>query len=548
MKKLLKIMLTALLGVSLVACSNTTSDDTSDTSSSDSEAISLVDVSVDAGTLTGYLDDGVYTFKGVPYATAERFQNPVAVTEYENGTYMALTYGEVSPQDRGLDGTGEVNDHEFMTPSNGTADMVANEDCQYLNVWSNSLDGSKPVIVFFHGGGLSNGASSELSYYTGEYIAESEDVVFVSVNHRLNVLGYLDLSEYGDDYADSGNVGMEDCVEALKWIQNNISQFGGDPDNVTIVGQSGGGQKVTTLASMSDTVGLFDKVVVMSGSSSTSTQADGQANTQLLVDYLDLDEDEVISTLTSMSYEDLYNAATAAGCSWSTCVGCGTFESAFINYETGEMNEYAKQRTYIWGNAFSEFQSNGETILTGGEASLDIEESEVLEQLTEKYGDSAQAILDAFKEAYPDKKVAEVLYINTMPAGLSRSAAIADGGILDLMNDNGVTVYTYVSAYSMPYFGGITMHHTGDVPFMFNSIDTAEYLIKGDETNAHKVASTMSSALASFATDGNPTTDDLSWDAYTDDSHSTMIFDTTSECKVDVDSELYDLIVSVTNQ
>lgn len=237
--------------------SDDSGSDGSSTSEASSEALTLEQVTISPGTLLGFREQGVYNFRGIPYATAERFQNPVAIDSYGEGIQNALIYGPVSPQDRTLSATGAVNPYEFFTPSNGTADMVGNEQCQYLNVWTNSLDGSKPVLVFFHGGGLNNGASSELSIYEGEDFARTHDVVFVSVNTRLNVLGFLDLSAYGDQYAESGIAGMKDAVVALQWVQDNISAFGGDPGNVTILGQSGDGEKVTTLASMAETEGLF---------------------------------------------------------------------------------------------------------------------------------------------------------------------------------------------------------------------------------------------------------------------------------------------------
>ena len=548
-----KTILPVMAAAALTACTSTsaasttasasTSNETETAAMTETTPVEMVDVTTDAGTLRGLLDNGLYSFRGVPYATAERFKMPVAVTSYDSEIQLALSYGTVSPQDRGLDGTGAVNDHEFMTPSNGTADMVANENCQNLNVWTNSLDGSKPVIVFFHGGGLSNGASSELSYYTGEYFAETYDAVFVSVNHRLNVLGYLDLSDYGEEYASSGIAGMEDCVEALKWVQNNIAQFGGDPSNVTIIGQSGGGQKVTTLACMSDTVGLFDKVVVMSGGYSSTPQETYKENTKKLVESLGLAEDEVVSTLTSMSYEDLYNAAVAAGCSFSTAYGTGTFTAPLFD-ENGVMNEYAAQRTWMVGTSFSEFSDNGGQVIysMNADATLQKTDEEAMEMLTEKYGDNAQAFADAFAAAYPDHPLIESLYLSAMPASSTMQRAGLISATLDKFSANGTSVYNYVSAYTQPYCGGATMHHTADIPYFFNSIDTVEYLISGDETNAHTVASFASASLFSFMQDGDPSTDAMEWKAWTANEHNTMIIDATPECKADADTELYNLM------
>lgn len=534
-----------ILSLALILCGCSSSPTTST-----SQPIEMTKVEVDAGTLVGYHEDSLYTFRGIPYATAKRFESPQAVTSYENGTQLALSYGTVSPQDRGLNGTGAINANEFMTPSNGTADMVMNENCQNLNVWTKDLSGSKPVIVFFHGGGLNNGASSELSYYTGEYFAEREDAVFVSVNHRLNVLGFLDLSEYGEQYKDSGLVGLQDCVKALEWVQKNIEKFGGDPKNVTILGQSGGGTKVTTLACMSDTVGLFDKVFMMSGGS-TGVGSDAnaaKANTQKLVDYLKLKKSDVVKTLTTMDYEDLFEAFNAAECNVSANYGISTFESPLFD-ENGKMNEYAAKRTWMVGTTYSEFSDNGNGLIYGQNPDNvldDITDEKAMERLQAMYGDNAQGIADEYKKAYPSHALGESLFLNGMPmGGLSRWGIInPDNGILKLMNDANVKVYNYVVAYRMPYFGGLTMHHTGDIPYWFYSTAEVDYQIKGDEANAQKMSAAMADALASFMTNGDPSTDDLEWKAYTSDQHNTMVFDVESECKVDFDSELYKLMMS----
>lgn len=545
MKRILsKVLLGLACSVLFVGCSTN-----NQSNKNESQAITQEIVELSAGKLVGYKDEGVYTFKGIPYATAERFQSPEPVETYENGLHMALTYGAVSPQDRTLSSNAQPNPYEFMTPTNGTADMTGNENCQFLNVWSSDLEGNKPVIVFFHGGGLNNGASSELSGYTGEYFANTEDAVFVSVNHRLNVLGYLDLSAYGGEgYDDSGIVGIQDCVTALEWIQDNIKQFGGNPENVTIVGQSGGSEKVTTLASMSDTVGLFDKVVWMSGYYSTSPKSEGEENTKKLVDYLKLSDDEVISTLTNMNYEELLTAATEAGCNWSTHYGTGTFTAPLFD-KNGNMNEYAAQRTWIVGTTYSEFDTNTLSLVTEGINSEnylpDFDDEKVMEVLNERYGENAQNIADSFKEAYPDHDLVEVLYLNSLPSGAFSRYGLIDkeNGILKMFNDAGVTVYNYVSSYKQPFFGGVTMYHSSDIPYWFGSVEEVEYMIKGDEENAYKVSKNMSSALGAFAATGNPSTEDLDWKPYTADEHNTMVFDIKSECKNDFDLDLYKLII-----
>lgn len=508
--------------------------------------IEMVSVQVKPGKLIGYVDEGMYRFLGVPYATAERFQSPKPITEYPNGWKLAMTYGPVSPQDRCLNGNCDVNAQEFRTPS-GLADMVANETCQYLNIWTKSLNGKKPVIVFFHGGGLHNGASSELTTYNGEYFARREDAIFVSVNHRLNILGYLDLSQYGEQYASSAIAGEEDCREALRWVHDNIAQFGGDPTNVTILGQSGGGAKVTALACMSDTVDLFNKVVVVSGGFVSNVKEDGLANTKKLVDYLGLKEDEVVPKLTSMTYEELYTAYSGAGCKWNACAGNGTFGTPIID-KNGNVNSYAAQRKWMVGTTFAEFGANTDAQLFNQDPTAalnNIDDAEATRRLQEKYGDRADAVIEGFREAYPTHKLCEALYLNvSRSGGLARWGLISPTGIITKMNNAGIPVYNYLVAYKMPFFGGQVMCHTCDLALWFGSMEGAAYQYRGDETNAKRVSNQMMDALAAFAASGDPSKKLLKWTPYTTEAHNTMVFDVKSSCKVDFDRAVYESIMN----
>ena len=529
-----------------------------ETAPADTAAVAMATVELPAGTLLGYEDDGVYAFKGIPYATAERFQSPVAVEAYPNGFYAALAYGPVAPQDKTLPNelsSGDIILADFVNPTSATSDMIGNETCQYLNVWSSDLTAKKPVIVFFHGGGLNNGASNEQSVYTGEFIVESEEAVFVTVNHRLNVLGFLDMSEYGEEYASSAIAGIEDCVVALQWVHDIIAKFGGDPGNVTIVGQSGGGVKVSTLACMSDTVDLFDKVFVMSGRISNVPKSVGLETTHKLVDYLvsqGVAKDDILETLVNMPYEELYNTTKAAGVSnWSnTCYGNGTYETPLIDNE-GNINPYAAQRTWIIGADYSEMSVNAFGLM--GALNMDeylpnITDEIATERLTAKYGDNTEQFIALYREAYPNKPLAEALYLNPSAggnttvnfSGQSRKETIEV--LCPTLAAGGVTVYNYVAAYTLPVFGGVTTHHCADIGFWFNSIAKNDYLVQGDRANAYALASTMSGALAAFAATGDPSTAELEWKPWTADEHNTMVFDTESYLGTDFDTELYKLM------
>lgn len=219
-------------------------------------------VTTQSGPVAGYIDDGVYIYKGIPYGKADRFMPPVDPDPWKE-VRPSRAFGPVSPHGERM---GWRDDNQAFTMH--WDDGFPGEDCLRVNVWTSSIKaGSKlPVMVWLHGGGFSEGSSQELICYDGTSLARDHGVVVVSLNHRLNALGYLDLSAYGAKYASSGNVGMLDIVKALEWVRDNIANFGGDPSNVTIFGQSGGGGKVSTLMAMPSAKGLFHKAIVQSGS------------------------------------------------------------------------------------------------------------------------------------------------------------------------------------------------------------------------------------------------------------------------------------------
>ena len=209
------------------------------------------------GKVRGYLDGGVLTFKGIPYGQNTGAENrwlPAKPPIPWRGERPTLVYGANCPQSL----------HDFTAVEQSFlqqwVDGYLGEDMLKLNIWTPSLSGKRAVMFYIHGGGYSFGSSYELAAHEGAQMARHHDVVQVSVNHRLNALGFLDVSEVGGEaYAESGNAGMTDLVAALRWVRDNIASFGGDPDNVMIYGQSGGGSKVTTLMGMPSARGLFHR-------------------------------------------------------------------------------------------------------------------------------------------------------------------------------------------------------------------------------------------------------------------------------------------------
>ena len=263
-----------------------------------------------SGPVAGYVDGGVYIFKGIPYAKADRFMPAVDPDPWTEVRH-SRAYGPTCPQDKR---SGWWSDDQAFAMH--WDDGFPDEDCLRVNVWTAGLkDGKRPVMVWLHGGGFRAGSGQELISYDGTNLARDHGVVVVTLNHRLNVLGFLDLSAYGAKYATSGNVGMTDIVKALEWVRDNIAQFGGDPSNVTIFGQSGGGGKVSTLVAMPSANGLFNKAIVESGS---ITQLMEPKYTRRIgaktVEALHVSPSR-IDQLANVPYEQLlaaYNAAIAA--------------------------------------------------------------------------------------------------------------------------------------------------------------------------------------------------------------------------------------------
>lgn len=499
-------------------------------------------VEVEAGKLMGYKQDGVYRFLGVPYGQAERFQDSVKVEPWE-GVRTAFTQGYVSPQD-----LTKINNYDFATYTE--TNMIPNEaECLNLNVWTGTLetDAKRPVLLFIHGGGQTSGSSFELVTYDGANLAGKGDIVFVSCNMRLNVLGYLDVSAYGDEYKHSGNAAMMDIKLALEWIRDNIEQFGGDPDNVTIMGQSGGCTKISAMMCMPSARGLFHKAFIDSGSIAHSfgvSQEEAQAQTAALVANLGLSDksnEEIMNYLVNMDYDDLLAASNEAGFRASPVIDGDIIQETLVDAD-GNFNEVSNDIPLLISWVSGEKAGNQVAIM--GPHTLEQEfindhmyntmtEDEIYEKLKEQYGDKTDVAISAFESAYPGHDIFELIYIpyrnNIVPTAR--------------VNSNGAPVYLDVIAYTYPIFGGMmSAHSVGCFPMFFYNCDKVGWQVAGDEEIAYSIAEQASTALINFLYTGDPSQDGLEWPAFTVENGETMIFDVTSEVRNYHDRELMNII------
>lgn len=506
-------------------------------------------VETDKGVLMGTVTNGTYIFKGIPYATAERFMQPVEIEPWQ-GIHTAMNYGETCPN-----GQTTVSVSDYSDPS-GT-DNQPNEFCQYLNVWTQSVDpeAKKPVIFWIHGGGWSSGSSNELSYYDGANLSANNDIVFVSINHRLNVLGYTELSSYGEEYKNSGNAGVADMVMALQWVQKNIANFGGDPENVTIIGQSGGGSKVSTLMGLPAAKGMFQKAVICSGGVSGTPLEEAQAAGVALVEKakevygLSTDE-EALECLKTIPYDQLNALAQGIPVGQGPVVDGEYYPAKTIDDE-GKLSDLAKDIPTMVTMTFSEINQSQFTLTTIPPAVAAVSafmppqvyvstffraymtEETIQQNLADKFGENLEAAMAAFHKAFPDHEDIDALYVD--------NSVLSTAGI-EILNtlaeQSNAPAYRGFFAYVLPLFGGIPATHTGgDLPFLFDNMDCIDYMIVGDAENAQKVATASSSALVNFARTGNPSIEGVEWPAYTTETKAAMIFDTNTEVRNDFDTE-----------
>ncbi len=501
-------------------------------------------VEVNSGKVAGYIREGIFTFKGIPYAgTTEgsnRFLPPVKVVPW-TGVRSSRHYGYVAPQGPRA---GWANDEESYMFS--WDDGIQGEDCLRVNIWTPKINdgGKRPVMVWLHGGGYAAGSGQELLSYDGENLARRGDVVVVSLSHRLNVLGYLDLSKFSDRYASSANVGMLDIVAALEWVRDNIAAFGGDPGSITIFGQSGGGGKVSVLMGMPAAKGLFHRAIVESGSTlRVRTPESSQKLADLIVAELGLTA-ATIDQIQSLPYAQLLKASTDVMRKHNPppTGGVPNFRrmadmlglSPTLDEHILPAHPFDPQASalsadvpMIIGTTLNEFVSG----INHPEVEL-MTDAELEARVHGMFGEKTPQIIAAFRERTPRAKPFDLW--SHIAASTVRENAIKQCKAKAALGK--APAYLYWFTWQTPVLDGRPRaFHCAEIAFAFNNTDRCENMTGGGP-DARELGAKVSDAWVHFARTGNPSHPGIpSWTAFSAESVPTMVFDNKTELLINPD-------------
>ena len=489
-------------------------------------------VETNAGKIRGTTQNGIHAFKGVPYAAStageNRFMPPKKCQPWTN-VREAYELGPRAPQLSSAF-------HGQVPPEFEPMDRnePIGEDCLVLNVWTPSVgQGKRPVMVWLHGGGYTSGSGGFVCY-DGTELARKHDVVAITVNHRLTVFGYLYLAGIGGEkYAHSSNVGMLDIVAALEWVRDNISGFGGDPGNVTIFGQSGGGAKVSTLMAMPSAKGLFHRAIVQSGAAVKGVSRDAaNKSAETFLAKLNLKPDQA-DQLQKLSVDQLL---AASGGGTGLPGGGGLALAPVVDGATLPADPFdptapamSANIPLLIGTTETEVTFFPDQVLDPiDDATLHARVKQTLRTASDEQVDQ---LIAAYKRGRPQASNTD-LYL-----ALASDATFRAGVVTEAERkaaQGGAPVYQYYVTWRSPMRDGkLRSMHTIEIPFVFDNVDAAKSML-GSGEDRYALAEKFSGAWVAFARTGNPNHKSLpTWQPFDNDKRAVMVFN--DECKVFAD-------------
>jgi len=482
------------------------------------------------GKVRGVDVDGINIFKGVPYgantAGKNRFMPPADPAKW-SGVRDALEFGPSAPQtEPGVRRTGS----NLAVAAAGLP--MESEDCLVLNIWTPGInDGRKrPVMLWCHGGGFSTGSGSS-PVTDGTNLARRGDVVVVTINHRLNVLGFTYLGEAGGtEFAQSGDVGMLDIVHALKWVRDNIAQFGGDPNTVTIFGQSGGGRKVGTLLAMPSAKGLFHRAIIESGPTIKLVERDQAPRVASeLLGKLGLNKSQV-RELQSLPVERIMGAYFAVVRSMNVDQMTMGF-SPTVDGSAVPRHPFHPTASDVSPNVPLMLGHTRTELTSGADAAVfSLSDDALHGRIRGLVGESAGRVIDVYRKANPGATPSDIYFLIASDYRYGapvmkiaeRRAALKKA-----------PVFLYYFRWETPIDGGrLKSPHTIEIPFAFDNIKASR--LTASSPDAPALADKVSDEWIAFARKGDPNTPKLPrWPAFNAAERPTMVFNNESKLEND---------------